>query len=446
MRLKQVGIGATVVVIAAVIYTLSPASDQLTQVLKEKVNRELQTLQSQGFAIEDREISKNGEHFTIVVKESEKIARYLNREGVAITNEESASLQGLKIGVDLLYLKDSNTTLTFDLYPTTLPDAVTKGEMSSEEKEILSKFDALLRAKTFLVHIDINTLFNGFKGYVKDINETLGKPGEEATIQMQAMQFQGEIDNGKISSVDQRLEHFLIKAEDEFLFELLDLTSRYSITGATRYDTDARYAIGKISYKEASRKDITIEEMKAQTTTLMQNDLADSEVSAKVHAISLTDENQTRKISDFALDMRVSNLDINSFEALQQTDAADQQQIDSIVQKILSSGLSIDIPNLSVDKLYTAGSALDGFALNGKFAIDKDLNLADLQANPMLGLYAIRADLNLSFSESFHTFISQQPQALITMMMFRPKEKNGNKLYRIKLENGLFSVNGIPLQ
>ncbi|MGC9351856.1 MAG: hypothetical protein ACP5D3_07695 [Sulfurovum sp.] len=48
MRLKQVGIGVTVVVIAAVIYTLSLGSDQLTQVLKEKVNQELQTLQSQG--------------------------------------------------------------------------------------------------------------------------------------------------------------------------------------------------------------------------------------------------------------------------------------------------------------------------------------------------------------------------------------------------------------
>ncbi|HEO99553.1 MAG: hypothetical protein JW682_05370 [Campylobacterales bacterium] len=446
MRLKRVGIGVAVVVIAAVIYTLSLGSDQLTQVLKEKVNQELQTLQSQGFAIEDREISRNREHFTIVVKESEKIARYLNREGVAITDEESASLQGLKIGVDLLYLKDSSTALSFDLYPTSFPDAVTEGELSSEEKEALAKFDALFRAKTFLVHIDINALFNGFKGYVKDIDETLGKPGEEATMQMKAMRFQGEIDNGKISSVDQRLERFLIKAGDELLFELLGITSHYNITGPTRYDTTARYAIGKISYKEASKRGITIENMETRIATLMQNGLADSEVSAKVHALSLSDENQTRKITDFALDMKVSNLDIKSFEALQQTDASDQQQIDRIVQKILSGGLSINIPNLSVDKFYTAGSALDGFALNGKFAIDKNLNLADLQANPMLGLHAISADLNLSFSESFHTFISQQPQALITMMMFRPKEKNGNKVYRIKLQNGLFNVNGVPLQ
>ncbi|MGC9351855.1 MAG: hypothetical protein ACP5D3_07690, partial [Sulfurovum sp.] len=65
----------------------------------------------------------------------------------------------MKIGVDLLYLKDSNTALSFDLYPTALPDAVTKGELSSEEKEALSKFDVLLRAKTFLIHVDINTLF-----------------------------------------------------------------------------------------------------------------------------------------------------------------------------------------------------------------------------------------------------------------------------------------------
>jgi hypothetical protein len=170
MRLKHIGLGVIIALIAVVVYYVFFGSSQLTQELKAEVNRELQTLESQGFVIEDREVSESKEHFEIVFDDTEKITDYLNAQGAALTEEESASLKGMKVGVDLAYLQDAYSAISCDLYPTTLPDTLTQGELTDEEKNTLAKINRLFQAKTFLLHIDINNLLDGFNGYVKDID------------------------------------------------------------------------------------------------------------------------------------------------------------------------------------------------------------------------------------------------------------------------------------
>ncbi|MDM5271523.1 hypothetical protein PGH07_05000 [Sulfurovum sp. zt1-1] len=446
MSLKQVGLGVISIAIAAVLYYVSVGSSKLTQELKAEVDKELHTLRSQGFGIEERKVSKNKEHFEIVFNDTAKIANYLNTQGASLTDEESASFKGMKIGVDLTYLKDNYSSISFDLYPTALPITLTQGKLSTEDKETLARINTLFDKKAFLMHIDINIMLNAFKGYIKDIDETFSEPGGKVIMQMKAMHFNGEMDTEKVISVDQTLESFLINAEDELLIQLLGLKSHYQLTGPSRYDITGRYSMEKISFEDASNESITINNLEVNTTTILQNDLAKSEVSSTIETITVTEEKKTSKITDLVLDMKVSNLDIKSFEALQQVDPAEQQQIDKLVQEIISKGLSIEILKLSVNKLYTQHKEMDGFSLKAKVDIDKNLKLADLQANPMLGLTAVQADLNLTFSETLHTFIAQQPEALITMMMFQPKEKNGNKTYQIKLENGMLSINGVLMQ
>ncbi|MFT7879298.1 MAG: hypothetical protein ABXS91_02800 [Sulfurimonas sp.] len=445
MRLKHIGLGVISTLVALVVYYVFFGSSQLTHELKAEVDRELQTLQSHGFAIEAREAWSDKEHFEIVFDDTEKIADYLKRQGATLTKEESSALKGMRIGVDLTYMKESNSAISFDLYPTTLPDTFTQGELSDEEKEALAKIHALFDAKTFLIHVDINSMLNAFRGYMKDINETFGEE-EEVTMQMKALEFDGEIKNGKITSVNQRLESFLIKAEDELFIELSDVRSHYRITGPTRYDMRTAYQIKHISLKETTKRSMMLHNVEAETITIMHSDLVDSEVRSKVETMVMSDENATDKVTDLALTIKISNFDIKAFEALQEADPTDQKKIDQSVQKIISRGISIEIPNFSAERLYTHHKEMDGFAINAKIDIDKNLDLAELQTNPMVGISAINADLNLSLSESLHTFISQQPQALIAMMMFQPKEENGEKVYHITLENGILTVNGVAMQ
>ena len=444
--MKKIALGIVGLVVAVSVYYMAFGSVQATEELKVVVDRELKTLQKQGFAIQNREIKEESEHFEVVFDDTTTIAKYLNEQGAAITAEEAASLKGMKFGIDLTYLKDSYSAISMDLYPTSLPDSITKGELSKEDKKALAKIDELFAAKTFLVQVDINKMLNGFKGSMKDIDETFGDAGEQVVMKMEAMQFHGDIKDERVTAINQTLQSFLLKAEDELDLQVSGIKSRYLFDGPTRYDTTADYSIEKITYSEKSKLYMIIEKLKADTKTSMKNDLAHSTVNSNIGSIEVTDRGKLNKITGLALDMKVANLDIKAFEQLQQIDTMDQSQIDKVTQQILSQGLSLEIAKFSIEKLYMQNRDIDGFAMDAKLDIDKNLNLSALQANPMLGLTAVKAHLNLKFSEALHTFISQQPQALLAMMMFQPKDQNGKKVYEIKLEDGSLSVNGVAMQ
>lgn len=444
--MKRILFGVIVLATVAALYYLTLGASQLTQEFKTAVNKELQILESQGFAIEARKIKEQEEHFEIVFDDTVKITEYLNAQGAAVTAEDAGSLKGMRVGVDLSYLKDSYSAISFDLYPTALPVAITQKKLDREEKEMLAKIDELFKTKTFLIHIDINKRLDGFKGHMKDINQTFGAPGAEAVMTMKAMSFEGDIKNDRISAVNQSLQSFQINAEDEMSMQVLDLKSHYTLHGPTQHDTVTGYSIKKFTYRESPFLSLNAEELEADSATVFKNNLAQTKISSRIGTINITENHQSNQAKNLALKMEVSNLDINSFEKLQHINTLDQQQIDQLVLQVLSKGLSIKIPKLSVGKLYFQSREMGGFDIDAKVDIDKNIDLASLQSNPMLGLAAVKAYLNLSFSETFYTFISQQPQALIAMMMFPPKNKNDKKTYHIKLENGTLSINGIAMQ
>ena len=70
---------------------------------------------------------------------------------------------------------------------------------------ITTKIDALFTDKIFLVHIDINKMLNGFKGYVKDIDKTFEENGQQASLTMHSFVFSGDIKEEQITSIQQQL-------------------------------------------------------------------------------------------------------------------------------------------------------------------------------------------------------------------------------------------------
>lgn len=445
--MKKAGLGIIGIALIAIIYYVSLGSTQLTEELKATVNKELNALESHGFTIKERTIKEKEEHFQIVFDDTTKIATFLNEEGgAAITAEESAALKGMKIGVDVNYLKDNYSAISLDLYPTTLPDSLTNGDLSSGDKKAVDKINQLFADKTFLIHIDINKMLNGYRGNMKDIDEVFGEAGSQVTMQMKGMLFSGDIANEDISSIEQTLENFLIKAEDELDIQISGLKSHYYLDGPTRYDTTTGYEFDKIVFKEAATINLLIEHFKASSKTVTIDSLANSTVHSSIKSIQVYDQGKSNKLTNLSMDMKADNLDIQGFEKLQHINTLDQTQIDNITQQILSKGISFEISKLSVENLYTENKEIGGFDIDAKVDIDKNIDLKMIQSNPMLGLAAVEAQLNLSLSENLHTLIAQQPQALIAMMMFQPKTQNGNKVYEIRLENGALTVNGVAMQ
>jgi hypothetical protein len=63
--MKKLGLSLLGVVAIAAIYYFTSGSEQLTIQMKEQVDAEIATLQTQGFSVEGREVSEKNEHFII---------------------------------------------------------------------------------------------------------------------------------------------------------------------------------------------------------------------------------------------------------------------------------------------------------------------------------------------------------------------------------------------
>ena len=70
------------------------------------------------------------------------------------------------------------------------------------------------------------------------------------------------------------------------------------------------------------------------------------------------------------------------------------------------------------------------------------MDLAALEQSPMAAIGAMDANLHLTLSNQLLELIAKQPQAMLVMMLFQPKDVNGQKVYKVELKDGTLSVNG----
>ncbi|HFQ61257.1 MAG TPA: hypothetical protein ENK39_03010, partial [Epsilonproteobacteria bacterium] len=229
---KKLGLAVIGVVVVGLIYYITAGSSQLTEQMKAQVNTELSSLQTEGFSVKGREIAETKEHFIITFDEPQKIAHFLTRQGVQMNVNDAALLKGLEVGVDVAYLDDTYSAVSFDMYPLALPTAITTSLKEEKDKKAFTQIEKMLKKKTFLMHIAVNKLGNGFKGYMNDIDETL--EGEKnVDIKMKGLTFSGDIKNNIIHSVKQDLKLLTMQVPQEMLVSFENLKSDYAITGKT---------------------------------------------------------------------------------------------------------------------------------------------------------------------------------------------------------------------
>ena len=117
----------------------------------------------------------------------------------------------------------------------------------------------------------------------------------------------------------------------------------------------------------------------------------------------------------------------------------------SVLQQLISKGINLNINTISAQNINYMKRALDDFNLSAHLDIDKSLDITALQQNPLLALSAIDANLQLSLSPALFRFISEQPKAMLMMMLFQPQDVNGKKVYGVELKDGKLLVNGKPV-
>lgn len=438
--MKKSGFGIIGLILVAALYYFTAGSAQITEKMKKQVNDELTTLQQNGFGINNREIKETEEHFVLSFDEPAKITSYLSSQGAEVAQEDILAFKGLKIGVDAKYLNDSYSALSLDIYPVGLPKSLLQ-EIEEEDKAALERIKKMMADKTLLVHLDFNKLLTGFKGRIKDINETFEDEGK-VTFISEGFKFEGDIENEKVKTVRQTLELFSVEADKELTMKLSNFTSNYTLTGPSPYDSKSGYFVGKIELQGESEFSMLMKDLNVNAVSSVKNDLLQSSISTKTGMIELTEAQKKYKMNDILFDFNIDNLDIVSFEALQGVDVNDEKTINALTQKILAKGITMNIPNFSAKKITESGKTMDGFTLNSSLSIDKSFDINAVSQDPLAVLNALSSKTNISVSNELFIRIAQEPKAMMVLMLLPPVEKAGKKIYEIEFIKGKITVNG----
>jgi hypothetical protein len=377
--------------------------------------------------------------------EPKKVATYLTAQGAQISAHDVEALKGFKIGIDVTYLSDAYSAASFDMYPVALPTSLTSATMDDDEKKALLQIEKMIEKKTFLVHVDVNKLGTGFKGYMKDINEVI--EGEQPiTLAMTALKFTGDLKDDKIKGINQTLKNFTMKDENDALnIQVNNLTTNYTLTGDTKYDYTTGYTIDEILVSAKDEFKLSINNITMDSDSKVKNNLAFLTAQTEIDSIHFTEGQKTSTLETLIFDMKADNFDMDAIEKLSTIDPNNEKELLATFQALISHGIHFEIPNFSVKNLKFENQKLEGFKLTSSFDIDKSLDLASLEQNPMAAIGAMDANINLELSNQLFGLLAQQPQAVMAMMMIQPKDVNGNKVYHLELKDGKLSINGKPM-
>lgn len=445
---KKLGLGIIGIMIVAVIYYFTAGSEQLTEEMKMRVNTELKMIEQNGFSIQERKIKAKEEHFVLSFDDPKKIMKFFKQQGSEITLENAQALVGMKIGVDLLYLNDSYSALSAELYPLNLPNSIsTMQDLDKEDKELIEQLNAMLKRKALLVHIDFNKLLSSFKGYIKDIHESF-KAETAVNIDMEGMIFEGTIKNDRIATLIQNIKHIVIKSGDELNIALNNLQSKYTLTGKSIYDSSYHYTLDSVSVvgkKESETFSLAIKHIVGDNDTSVTNTLASNNMKLSISSIEMKENDKKTKLIDTKFSFNIGNLDMNILEKLEKIDIKDEAETNKLIQALISKGITMEIPSFEVKKMEYLGQKMDGFSLTSSFEVNKAANLAAIQANPFTALEAINTKTKIMLSDALFSIIARDPRAMMLAMLIQPQIINGKKVYEVELKDGKLTVNGKPM-
>jgi hypothetical protein len=445
MKKLGFGIAILVLVIASVVFYLNNVEQKqmiALNKLQEKVTLQLDLMQKNGFSITQREIQKEKEHFFIAIVEPVKASAYLSQIGLRMTPMEAEELKDMKLSVELQYLSD---TYSLDIYPVELPPYLTSTFIKENDKKLLAQLEEMVKQKAFFMHVDIDHSATAFNGHIKDIDETL-QGEKELKLQLEGAHFSGNIKEEKIVAFEQSLQSVILHVGEEADITISDLQSKYAHVGPTIYDYTSEYSIGGIESSETPEGKLIANSLSIFSASTVNNGLATEKIRADIEHIDVLYGKEKMVMHTFVLDMNTSNLDVEALEKLQKIDPAQVKEVDALIETLVSKNIHIEIPHLSVERITLREQEMSGFTLHANLDIDQSFNIYSAEMKPKYALKKINGDIYLSMSKELLDVIKEDPKAMITYMMYRPKRKLGQRIYDIKIGNGELKLNGKPVK
>jgi hypothetical protein len=442
--MKKLALGLLALLLAGVVYYFAFGSKQLVSVMQQKLDTELTQMKTQGFSVAEASKTDTTQHFSITLDNPEKALPYFRQKGLILTLEELEELNGTKMGADVTY---DLSGLSFDLYPLSLPLSF-YANTDEKDKKILKQLDAMMTKKVFLVHTEVSHDGTVFHGNMKDINQTLYlEDNITVSILSNHFDFKGALEDNKIKELMQTAESLAVEVDNSaFTFLLQGIHGTYTSTGSTLYDYTSQYTIQTFEIKSSTEGSFLIDGLSMQADSSAKDGLSLETLKAQAKTIQAQDGIDEVQLKDTKLAIKLDNLDISALEKLQTINPDDTKEMEIALQQLISKSATFTLTNFSVDTLTLEKQNLNGFNMDAFLAVDKDLNISTLQANPILGLNSIKTNLNLSLSKALFEKLSVLPDFALVGMLVQPEIKNDVYTYRLELNNGAVLVNGKPIQ
>ncbi len=438
--IKKIVLAVVALVAIVGIYYLTVGSKQIVTEMKKEVNKEVLTLKKSGFNIENREVKTNKEHLVIDFNNTKEITAYLNQKGQEITKEDIELLKGLKVGLDIEYNPTAKNAMALDIYPVKLPD-IFYTNIDVKDKKVVDTIEKMVKNRDLLVHININKFLSGFDGYVKDIDKEL---------KLKGVRFNGDIKGEKIKNLNQTIKEISYNIPNQLKFELLNSKIFISNPIDRDFNNNTKYSIDKISIKGEGNDtaSIVINSITGTSTDATEGKIVNSTLKLNIALIDYLIDGEKSIFKNISSDIEIKNMNIEAFKelnAILSKDLDEKESLDKMIpifEKIVSSNISIDIPNISIEKITQNDKMVDGFKLKALTTVDKNFDFKQIKNNPLAINSLFNAKVNIEASSELVNLLSTNPRAMVLMMVLQPIDKNGKKYYNIEFSKGSLKING----
>ncbi len=437
--MKKILILLALLLIGGVGYYFGFGAEKLTESLKAQVDTQLQTLQKNGFEIENRKVEKKSEHFVLHYADPIKISHYFKSKNIDIDDEDTQALQGMKVGVDLSYLDGAYSALSADLYPVAFPPALLQ-EADAGERKIMEK---IIQEKIFLAHLDINKLFTAFKGYLKDIDSTF-ESEDALTLQSKGFAFAGTFDDTLLTSSSNTIKQLNISTKSGVVFKLKGLEGEYEQVGKNIYDFNSKYSLKSLRIHDENRQGAAIDELTFNSSGKAKDDLASSDFALHIKSVEVNEPQGKHLFEGVTNKVSLENLSISALTKMGQLKEEDTEGFNAALKELFAQGIIIKVDELSAKKVREGetGKMIDGFLVNAVIEVDKITNFKQLEENPFSLLNTFDATMHMEFSDDLYLTLQKRPELALAMILFSPVSKNGKMIFDVDYKDGALKING----
>lgn len=449
-------------VIVAIIATLPFVGNKLA---KETIEQRVELLKSYGMEVVEETTESSylntKTHYKFMIEDEKKFITYLQQ----FSQEQfppyiNAMLKGVTIGTDIAYSNiPISDDISVDIYPLKLSTEL-MNEIQNEDAKLFKYIEAFLESKGILYHINYNIVSSDFDGYIKDIaleytldDNTLIK------LDLKNATYSGSgplIAPTKLISNIDAIVVTLSKDSDKMVFNLGDFSSSANFESQSTYVSDAKlkdFNLNVLTQDINIVADIKNASINASSNT--QGEKAEMYMKSSIEKIDFYSKQAEVNATNLNYDISISDVDKDSLEELRllvadaNSDITPEvaEKLRVVVIKLLSKGLTFDIPDLSVEKIILDKTQdLEGLKIKSNLVLKADPDFAQkVEQAPMMLADSLDVKVNFKVSKPIFEMIGQMtPMAFVAQGY--AKEEGNSLVYDITFVKGELLVNGKALQ